>query len=122
MTMADSAEISRSLLWANRLVFFLGLLAIGCVSAFSLSRELLQSMGAFDQGPGAVLFQALTHEAVRYIAIFVILAVIAKEWWFYRDLRFRFKINVVALIFGISFFGLFFLFHYLYVHVPSLLV
>lgn len=117
--MVDNNDISRSLIWGNRLVLVLGIWALACVSAFPGARGLLESMGAFDQGSGAILFEALTHKAIHYIALLAILAVVIKEWWLLRNFRIRFRINVIMFLAGIGFFGLFFLFHYLYVHLPS---
>lgn len=117
--MTDYSEASRSLVWSNRLAIVLGVWAIASVAVFPEFREFLKNMGAFEQGPGAMLFQALTHEAIRYIALLAVFAVIIKELWLLSNLRTRFRINVIAMLIGFSFNGLFFLFNYLYVFLPG---
>lgn len=112
--MTDNAEVSRSLIWSNRLVFFLGVWIIACTSAFPEVRGFLENGGMFDQGSGVILLNALTHEAFRYTALLAVVAVIAKEVWLLKHLRTRFKINVFALLVGIGVTALFF-FNLIYV-------
>ncbi|XOZ32482.1 hypothetical protein ACMDCT_09710 [Halomonadaceae bacterium KBTZ08] len=113
--MTNNAKIPRSLVWGNRVVFVLGLWVIAGTSGFPEFRGFLENMEVFEQGSGVILFKALTHEAVRYIALLAALAVIAKEVWLQKDLRTRFKTNVIVLLVGIGFVTLFFVFNYIYV-------